>query len=73
MANADAGLVEDGLMTISEASAFTRLSRSELYARMDRGDLAYCKLGKRRLIPRIALVEMARQGLIVRQPAMAPV
>jgi Helix-turn-helix domain len=64
-------MVDDGLVTVPEAQVFCRLSRSELYARMERGDLAYCKLGKRRLIPRRALVEMARQSLVVRQPAMA--
>ncbi len=71
MALDDVGLVSDGLMTIPEAEEFSRLSRSDLYARMDRGELAYCKLGKRRMIPRRAMVEMARQGLVVRQPAMA--
>jgi hypothetical protein len=74
MALDDVGLVSDGLMTIPEAEEFSRLSRSDLYARMDRGELAYCKLGKRRMIPRramVEMVEMARQGLVVRQPAMA--
>jgi hypothetical protein len=70
MASDDGGLVEDGLMTIPEAEEFSRLSRSDLYARMDRGELAYCKLGKRRMIPRRAMIEMARQGLVVRQPAV---
>jgi excisionase family DNA binding protein len=58
------GLVEDGLMTVGEAHDFSRLSRSELYARMERGELPYCKLGRRRLIPRRALVEMAARGLV---------
>jgi Helix-turn-helix domain len=71
MANDGAELVEDGLMTVPEAQEFSRLSRSDLYARMERGALAYCKLGKRRMIPRRALVEMARQSLVVRQPAAA--
>jgi Helix-turn-helix domain len=71
MASDEVGLVQDGLMTVPEAQEFSRLSRSDLYARMERGDLAYCKLGKRRMIPRRAMVEMARQGLVVRQSAMA--
>jgi Helix-turn-helix domain len=71
MSGENTGLVEDGLMTVPEAQEFSRLSRSDLYARMERGDLAYCKLGKRRMIPRRAMVEMARQGLVVRQPEMA--
>jgi hypothetical protein len=71
MATDEMGLVEDGLMTVPEAQEFSRLSRSDLYARMERGDLAYCKLGKRRMIPRRAMVELARQGLVVRQPKTA--
>jgi hypothetical protein len=69
VANDIAGLLEDGLMTVPEAQEFSRLSRSDLYNRMERGELTYCKLGKRRLIPRRALVQMARQGLVVRRPA----
>jgi excisionase family DNA binding protein len=60
------GLVEDGLLTVAEAQEYSRLSRSDLYARMERGQLAYVKLGRRRLIPRRALVEMAAQGLVLR-------
>jgi excisionase family DNA binding protein len=60
-------ILTDGLATITEAQAFTRLSRSDLYARMERGELAYCKLGRRRLIPRRALMEMAQKSLVVRR------
>jgi excisionase family DNA binding protein len=59
-------MVEDGLSTVPEAQAFTRLSRSDLYARMGRGELPYVKLGKRRLIPRKALIELAASGIVVR-------
>jgi hypothetical protein len=62
-------LVEGGLMTVPEAQEFSRLSRSDLYARMERGDLPYCKLGKRRMIPRRALVAMVHRGLVMRQTA----
>ena len=60
-------VVEDGLVTVPEAMRFCSLSRSDLYARMERGELAYCKLGRRRLIPRRALIELARRNLVVRQ------
>jgi excisionase family DNA binding protein len=62
-----ADLVEDGLLTLPEAQAFSRLSRSDLYARMERGELAYVKLGRRRLIPRRALVELVAKNLVARQ------
>jgi hypothetical protein len=65
MAVSGEDLVEDGLLTVSEAQEFSRLSRSDLYVRMKRGELAYCKLGNRRLIPRRALVRMAARGLVM--------
>ena len=60
-------MVEEGLMTVPEAQRFSRLSRSDLYARMERGELPYVKLGRRRFIPRRAIVDMVRKGLVVRQ------
>jgi hypothetical protein len=57
-------LVGDGLVTVLEAQAFTRLSRSDLYARMERGELVYVRLGKRRLIPRRALIDLAGRNLV---------
>ena len=59
-------LVQDGLMAVAEAAKFVGLSRSELYVRMERGELAYCRLGRRRLIPRRALLNLAQQNLVVR-------
>jgi hypothetical protein len=63
-------IVDEGLMTVDEAMGFTRLSRTDLYDRMNRGQLAYCKLGKRRMIPRLALLSMVRESLAesYRQP-----
>jgi excisionase family DNA binding protein len=58
-------LVQDGLMAVTDAAKFVGLSRSELYARMQRGELAYCLLGRRRLIPRRALMNLAHQNLVV--------
>ena len=60
-------LVDGGLQTIGEATAFTRLSRSALYGLMDRGELVYVKIGRRRLIPKHALVDLAQRGLVVRE------
>jgi hypothetical protein len=57
-------IVGDGLLTITEAQALCRLSRTELYVRMERG-LAYCLLGRRRMIPRRALLQMMGEGLVL--------
>ncbi len=51
-------LVSDGRLSVEQAIELTGLSRSELYARMKAGDLPFTKDGKRRLIPRRALVTM---------------
>ena len=56
-------LVGDGLLTVSEAIAFLRLSRSTLYSLMDAGDLAYVRIGRARRIPRRAVVDLAAAHL----------
>ena len=70
MATESVGLLEDGVMTVPEGQQFSRLSRGALYALMERGELPYVKLGKRRMIRR-ALLEMMECGLVVRQMATA--
>ena len=61
--DSDAALVEDGLVTVSEAAAFLRLSRSNLYLLMERGELPFVKIGRSRRIPRRALVQLAARGI----------
>ena len=56
-------LVQDGLLTVPEAIAFLRLSRSTLYSLMDVGELAYIRIGRARRIPRRALVDLAATHL----------
>ncbi len=63
MTDRDAALVEDGLMTVAEAARFLRLSRSTLYAIMDRGELRFAKIGRSRRIPKRAVVELAARDL----------
>lgn len=56
-------LVSDGLVTIAEAASFLRISRSNLYALMDNGSLAFAKIGRSRRIPRRALVVFAARSV----------
>ncbi len=58
-----AALVEDGLVTVSEAAAFLRLSRSTLYTLMDSGSLPWVRIGRTRRIPRRALIELAAREM----------
>lgn len=60
----DKSAVADGLATIEEAMEFVRVSRATIYALMDRGQLTYTKIGRRRLIPRQALIQLAEGGLV---------
>jgi hypothetical protein len=52
----------DGALSLREAVAFSGLSRSELYRAMERGDLAFAIYGRRRLVPRAALVALLARG-----------
>lgn len=56
-------LLAEGTIGVQDAVAFTGLSRAELYRRMADGDLAFATHGRRRLIPRRALVAMLASGL----------
>lgn len=57
-------MLSGGLRTIEEAKAYTRLSRATLYLLMDRGELAYTTIGRRRLIPYRALIALAARRLV---------
>ncbi len=54
----------DGCISVPEAAEFTGMSRSDLYDRMGRGELIYSKVGRRRLVPRRALVNLLRGGAV---------
>jgi excisionase family DNA binding protein len=56
-------LLADGAIGIEQAVEFTGLSRAELYRRMDAGSLRFVKVGRRRLIPKRAAVQMLAAGL----------
>jgi excisionase family DNA binding protein len=57
-------LVGEGMATVEEGQSYLRLSRSMIYALMDKGLLAYVKIGRSRRIPRRALIELAAGGVI---------
>jgi excisionase family DNA binding protein len=56
-------VLQDGLTTVREAASFLCLSRSQVYALMDAGQLVYVKLGRSRRIPKRALVDLASVNL----------
>jgi len=58
-------LAADGALPIPEAVKFSGCSRSVLYEQMELGMLAFLKVGRRRLIPRRALVEFLAKRLNV--------
>ena len=51
--------VADGLLTVAQATDLVQLSRSSIYAAMDRGELPYAKFGRARRLPKIALLNWA--------------
>jgi excisionase family DNA binding protein len=57
-------LLLDGTIDVAGAQEFTGLGRSYLYQLMDAGQLAYTKVGKRRLLPRSELRRLLREGLV---------
>ena len=56
-------VVQDGLTSVSEACEFLGIGRSLLYELMNEGLLDSVKLGRRRLIPRKALIAVATRNL----------
>ena len=56
-------LLADGCITVVEAAKFLSLGKSTLYEAMDRGELAYVRIGRARRIPRRAVVAFAEARL----------
>ena len=61
---AGADLLVDGCVSVAEAAKFTGLGRTSIYAAMDSGELVSIKRGRRRLVPRRALVAWLERGLV---------
>lgn len=60
----DMALFDEGCLTVPQAVEITTISRSALYNAMSAGELAFVRRGRRRLIPRKALVAWLAQGLV---------
>lgn len=57
-------VTDEGSVTVAEATAWSGLPRSNLYELMERGELVYTKVGRRRLIMRRSLRDLLRRGLV---------
>lgn len=57
-------IVAGGAMSIAAAAKFTGLSRSGLYKLMDRGELAYIKIGRARRVPKRAIERLLSDNLV---------
>lgn len=58
-----ADLLFDGFVSVTEAARLLSVSRSFLYAAMDRGEIAFAKFGRARRLPRRAVLEYAVRHL----------
>ena len=59
-------LLRDGVLSVREATEFTRLSKSVLYQLMAANELEFVRAGRRRLIPKRALIAYLERGLEAR-------
>ena len=62
--NDEERIVDEGTMGIGEAVTFTGLKRTFLYLLMERGELRYVKIHKRRLIPRSEITRLLAEHLV---------
>lgn len=60
----DLRAVNEGFVSVSEASRFLSLSRATLYKLMDSGELTFAKFGKSRRLPWAALKEFAAKSMV---------
>jgi hypothetical protein len=58
-------LTREGTISVEDAIEFCSLSQSELYRRMDAGELLYTHVGRRRLIFRLSVREMLARNAVV--------
>lgn len=60
-------LAAGGTIDVADAVAHCGLSQSELYRRMDAGELLYTHVGRRRLIFKLSLAELLAKRAVVGQ------
>ena len=65
-------LVSDGAVTIPTACQIAGVSRATIWRRIASGELASIRIGRRRLIPRRALLDYLARGLEPRANARGP-
>ena len=58
-------LVGEGLRRVRDVVQFLGVSRTQVYRMMDRGILPYVKLGKSRRVPWQAVLDLAKENLVV--------
>lgn len=59
-----ADLLAGGCFSVTEAAKFAGLGRTSIYEAMDSGELPSLKRGRRRLIPKRALIAWLAEGLV---------
>lgn len=63
MSESAVDMVQDGVMSVREASEFSGISRSGLYELMAAGRLPWCQPTSKRLIPRKSLIALLAANL----------
>jgi excisionase family DNA binding protein len=56
-------ILEDGLLSVKGACAFLGTGKTFVYQAMADGEIAYVVLGRKRLLPKRALIEYAARNL----------
>jgi excisionase family DNA binding protein len=69
MTDSAEALLCEGLDRILDVALFLKVSRSQVYALMDRGLLPYVRIGRSRRVPHRAVVEMAVRNLVNHHPS----
>jgi excisionase family DNA binding protein len=62
----NAELLSEGLVSVTYAREYLGVCRATIYVLMDKGELAYTKIGGSRRIPRKALVALAEKNLVAK-------